>query len=228
MTQRKRSFILVLTLFLLTLLISTGSTLSVGALVETIACTRLAATLEHELALQSFVNVLPKLWRSRLERRTGQPSVTRLELSVGRCAVRCDVRPERTKLNLHKITDLNATTQRLKDLARANGLPVEQVRLRPHRNKADEPNATALAWFDQIVQPSGFEEVFHWRLLATDEDESARPKSWSDLVTFWDSTSGEALALEIETRIEDDVRHWYVVVALEGGRARILHRSSIP
>jgi hypothetical protein len=64
-------------------------------------------------------------------------------------------------------------------------------------------------------------------LLETDEDESTRPKAWSDLVTFWDSPTEEELTLEIETRIENDVRRWYMVVALDN-RARILHRSLIP
>jgi hypothetical protein len=227
----RRAAVLVLTLLLLALLAAGGSALSVMGAVESVAGDRVAATLQHTLAVESLLACLPALRAARP--LSGQDDEAdaggeRLELTVGRCQVRCVIRPESVKLQLGSDPGTEDTARRLRELARAHHLPEEDVRSLPVAAQTDGPRVAALAWFDQIVQPTEIEEVFRWRFRDDVDPADVEGKTWSDLVTFWRSPSGEPLALEVETRIESDSRLWYVVVTTDGHSSTVLHWSAIP
>jgi hypothetical protein len=57
-------------------------------------------------------------------------------------------------------------------------------------------------------------------------EEAPRHATWSDLLTFWE-TSKQALGLEITTSIQTDTRRWYVVVELDGDKVRVLYRGVV-
>ena len=225
--ESRRSFALVMTLCLLVLLATTGAALCVTGAVEATACAAMAASFEHELAVRSMVLCLPSLRRHLIQPSEQEDRTTeeRYAVTIGLCDVKCRLRSERGKVQLRSAPPSTETEQMLRRLANDNGLPAEHVRLQPTSPEPIRKELGSFAWFDQVVRTSELGEVFRWRSPEPSSDRGTSRKTWSDLVTFWSSSGAEVLSLEIETRIGNGTRSWYVIVELGSSGPKILHWS---
>src|SRR5512134_2415805 len=93
--MQRRSFALVLTLFLVALLAATGAGMALTAAVESVLMGQVAREIEHRLAVDSFLVCLPALLREGRKRSfgpgEGAPHTMRLALDVGDVQVECEV-----------------------------------------------------------------------------------------------------------------------------------------
>ncbi len=221
----KRAFALVLVLMLVAMLSATGTGLAMLAATETVRADYVALDLDHELAVDSLIRHLPKL----LEKAPapGKETDRRLvQMTVGPCEVKCAVQAESEKLRVRGSTGEAGPTERLRQLARANELAEEEIKLRPiHRTKETE-GWPSFVWFDQLVQPQSPNGVFRRQLQDQDPFKRDSEKVWSDLLTFWQA-SGRLMGLEVVTSIGPDIRRWYVVVALDGAKPQALFRGAM-
>jgi hypothetical protein len=188
-----------------------------------------ARTLSHRLAVNSLLTCLPELLQAHGKARGADDpdnNERRLSLNVGNCRVSCVVRPERNKLSIGVRADDARTLGCLRELAAANRMNPESLSLRPMLPGPDTEGWPRYVWFDQIVDARKPGEVFRWQL--TDSRSQGNPrKVWCDLIGFWGHESGQVLSLQVETVIDSDVRHWYVVCAVSGGHSRILCRKVV-
>ncbi|MGD2111017.1 MAG: hypothetical protein PVI86_16695 [Phycisphaerae bacterium] len=220
--DRRTSFALVLVLFLVVLLATTGAGLALTATTESVTAAYVARDLDHRLALESFLLYLPEL----LERGETSPEPgarsdvrRRLKLAVGDCRVRCLITPEKEKLHLASASQDVAA--RLRELARAHKLDAANIRLRPIQPREDTETLPQFVWFDQVVEAADFEEIFRWVIPDAGDRTQAESKTWSDLISFWGTGQASALALEIQTKVEADVRRWYGVVSVADDNVRV-------
>jgi hypothetical protein len=126
-----RAFTLALTLFLTVMIVVSGGALALTGSVESLAASQHAAQFEHELAVNNFVACFPRLLKAALETPHDRDKAIRLELSYDSYAITCLVRSEAEKLNLGTTIDPESLATKLRDLARRNGLPETNVRVRP-------------------------------------------------------------------------------------------------
>jgi hypothetical protein len=229
---RSRSFALVLTLYLIVLLATTGAGLAFTASVESVLAGRTADDLDHLLAIDSALTCLPLLLLEPSSRPSAPGSspaaVRRVEATFGPCRVTADVRREREKFSPRAGEAVDSVRARLRELARRHGLPEENVVVWPLVTPPQAPRLRAFMWFDQVVKPMGLEDVFRWRLPAEESSPSRAKKTWSELLTFWSGRSGETLSVDLQTHIENDVRRWYVVVSVQNNRFGVLHWGPTP
>ena len=124
--KHRRSFALVLTIFLVALLATSGVGLALTAATESIATDWGARDLDHRLAVDSLLTCLPQLLRAQENTTTsirppGHPEPIVLRLSE--CRIQCTVRTERDKLPLGTEAALDTLIGRLRELARTHGRP---------------------------------------------------------------------------------------------------------
>jgi len=224
-SQHRSGFVLVMTLLLVTLLTATTAALALNLMAESTTTAWVARDLDHRLAVDSLAYCLPELLsKAAVLGQVGNQRAAerRVELTVGRCEVRCIVQEESNKL--HIADDTVSTLDRLRELARSNGLPPQNIALRP-TVPTDDQSVPRFVWFDQIVSPTGVEEMFRRRHV---EDEMQRDRrAWSDLVSFWSAYADGPLSLQVETQVGSDVRHWYIIVELNGNKTRVLYQCSV-
>ncbi|MBI4716621.1 MAG: hypothetical protein HY763_02360 [Planctomycetes bacterium] len=225
-----RSFALVLSLLLLAILAATGAALAALGGSEAIRAGRASRDLDHRLAAESVLEVLPEL----LQRAKSNPAAPEassatitIRVRVGACDVVGDVQSEAGKM---RVTALAADemTARLRTLAVRHGLPPEDILPRPITRGAGTEGWPSVVWFDQLVRPRRFEELF--RMLPGDDRRAglATPTTvWSDLVTFWGDGRRPVYSVHLATAIGADLRRWYAICELTGGATKVLFLGSI-
>lgn len=225
---RNRAFALVLSLMLVAMLATTGVGLGLLASTEVVRSRAVTHTLDHRLAVGSLLTFLPILLEGESQRRHSGAAddAKHLVLQVGAVRVECFARPEDAKMLISDGSGGNRLLPRLGELARSNGLSEQSVALRPIVESDVTRDWPHYLWFDQLIAPTDFEQTFRWRHSSLQGEEAARPTTWSDLLTFWE-TSKQALGLEITTSIQNDIRRWYVVVDLAGDEVRVLYKGII-
>ena len=231
--QHRRSFALVLTMFLVALLATTGTGLALTAAAESIMVTWTGRDLDHRLAVDSFISCLPQLRRAQpLETSAAADGsrAQRLRLTVGECELEGRIRPENGKLQLGAARSADQSAAGLRQLAHAHGLPEENVKLLPIPPQREGATLPSLVWFDQVIQATQFEEIFRWAFPAPSDPRSPNATertAWSDLISFWNAETESVLAIEIETRIGTDARRWYIVAVVADHDVRVLYRDSV-
>src|ERR1043166_2458757 len=175
---RARSFTLVLTLFLAVMIVVTTGALALTGSVESLAASQHAELFEHELAVDNYVACLPQLLKTAHEASGDHPKTLRLEMSYNSCTMTGLVSSEGDKLNLATTTDLASLAAKLRDLAQRNGLPEASVRILPLAKEPASAMGNRLFWFSQIVQPTQYEEVFHWAIPELAANENPQQKTW--------------------------------------------------
>ncbi len=226
--QRPSAFVLVLTLLLVSLLATTGVGLALLTATESMAASADARTLDHELAVDSLLVLLPQLLARRAANApspsTGQADRILVEFADVR--VECAIVRENSKRQLATVTASSGIDTQLRELARANGLPPPNLRVTPIVSEPGEAPLPSFLWFDQLIEQQAFEEVFRWRF--TQESNTTQPKKvWSDLVSFWGTDGRTVYALEIETSIAGSARRWYVIASVDQDRANVLLRLAV-
>ena len=226
---QEHAFALLVSLLLVTMLAATGAGLTLFATTESIRADYVALDLDHRLAADSLLVALPKLLAQRSEgseKDLINRDTIRLEAVIGSCHVRCAVRPESGKLYLGGRSTPDGYQENLRNLARTNGLPPENIAIRPILGTEETREWPKFLWFDQIVCPTELNEIFHWEVLTKeDEQNKSKRKTWSDLVTFWNAR-GRILALDLTTSIGTDMRRWYWVISVSEGRVEVLYRGA--
>ena len=226
--KRRRAFALVLSIFLVAMLATTGVGLALTAATESITAVWVARDLDHRLAVDSFLAFLPQLLKAQ---PTNSPwssimdDKRRFSLTLGDCHLQCEVKSEKEKLHIGSDSDQNLGY--LREIARSRGLPEDNIKLRPILHSVGKTRLPKFVWFDQIVQPTEFEEVFRWVFPELDDHDTVKRKTWSDLISFWSDAGGTVLALEMETRIACDSRRWFVVVSIIGKDLEVLYRGGV-
>lgn len=218
---------LVLCLFLLTFVVTALSALTLLAATETVRSDHVAIDLDHELAVNSFIEVLPELMKTqgnRERRSAGDHNETVYSLAFGYSLVKCRMTENKSKMLIHTNATVPSLGSRLLSLARTNALPAEDVALRPIMESPETNHWPRLVWFDQLIVQREFEEVFRRRPIEGDEASSDH-RSWSDLVTFWKAASATVVDLDLETRVGSSVQRCFAVVALAPGRIEVLYRG---
>ncbi len=220
-----RSFALVLTVLLVTLLVATGAGVALTAMTESTAAGWAARDLEHRLALDSLLVCLPALMQSESAGTSNGKIESRrryYELSVGRCDIRSSTQSEKHKLQISKAS--GSVADRLQELAREHKLLAANIRSAPIV-AIEDAAVPRYVWFDQLVEPTEFEEVFWRRPL--DEVSRLDQKTWADLVSFWGGQTGESYSVDVETRIGHDARRWYLIVLIVNGKAKVVYECSV-
>jgi hypothetical protein len=226
--KRRRSFALILSIFLVAMLATTGVGLALTAATESITASWVAHDLDHQLAIDSFLVLLPQFLKA--------PSAStplsflrddkrHFSIALTGCHVECEVVPEKNKLHIESHSDQSMA--RLREIARSHGLPEDNIKLRPILDDDGKTRLPKFVWFDQIIQPTEFEEIFQWVFPEAGDKERVTRKTWSDLISFWSNVGESVLALEIETTIAADSRRWFVVVSTTGKNLEVLYRGGV-
>lgn len=225
---RNRAFALVLSLMLVAMLATTGVGLGLLASTEVVRSRSASHALDHRLAVDSLLTFLPKLLEGESERHHSGTAddAKHLVLQVGAVRVECFAHAEDGKMRIPDGAGGNRILPRLRELARSNGLSELSIVLRPIVESDGTQDWPRYLWFDQLITTTDFEQTFRWRHSSMPGEEAPRHTTWSDLLTFW-NTSKHALALEITTSIQTNIRRWYVVVDLTGDKVRVLYRGVI-
>lgn len=225
---RNRAFALVLSLLLVAMLATTGVGLGLLASTEVVRSRAVTHALDHRLAVDSLLTFLPKLLEGESDRNHSGSAddAKHLVLQVGAVRVECFAHPENIKMSVADGSLGNRILPRLRELAASNGLSEQSVVLRPIIESDETRDWPRYLWFDQIITPTTFEQIFRWRHAPMQGRDARARATWSDLLTFW-KTSNRALSLEITTSIQKDIRRWYVVVDLAGDEVRILFKGMI-
>lgn len=225
--RRGHGFALVLALVLMAMLATTSVGLGMLVSTEAVRSGSLSRDLDHKLAIDSLIAVLPRLLAQDAPATRSSPSDgRRVTIDVGRVHVECDIRLEGGKQKLNGPSARDGAAARLVELARANGLPERSVSPRPVLETEKTREWPKYLWFDQMVAPREFEEVFRWRRIDKTQPAAAQKRVWSDLVTFWD-TGAQTRSLEVTTRIKADTRRWYLVVDVSDDGVRTVYRGAI-
>ena len=232
--SKRGGFALVTVVLLVALLASTGVGLAQFSVSHRHRAIRSAATLDHEMAVESFLVSLPhlKVTTTGVDEAVEAPP---LRLQVGSVSVQCRVTREKSKTRLSGISEGKATADQLRRLASEHELPVDHVLIRPVVKSDDTKNIPALVSFDQIVRPTGFEEVYHREPIVAEQfldvvahqSTNKRPENWSDLVTFWQDKKHDLLGLTICTKLGTDQRWWYVVCYIDDGKTHTVCRLRV-
>lgn len=228
--NRPKSFTLVLTLFLVSIVAATGAALSYTATTESLIMEWVANDLDHQLALDSFLVCLPQLLaetKPSTQRPRGNEAVRYISMEYGRARISCRVSPESGKFHVAKHITSEQLRAELLHLARSNGLSAENIRPQPVIGGKEADRTAAYYWFDQIINPTAFEEIFRWSSPRPEGAKEPVKHTWSDLVSFWNTSQGDLLALEVETTIGSDSRRWYVIVRVAGAKTEVLCREAI-
>jgi len=228
--ERCRSFALVIALFLVVLLATTGAGLAMTTTAESFATGWAAHDLHHRLAVDSLLECLPEVLdrgrrapSSALDSRT-PPHIT---LAFADVRIECDIYSERGKLLLGSNQEGTSVERALHDRAREAHLPEENIKLRPIVDShAAGGRLPRFVWFDQFVKATQVEEAFRRRFASQAAGSEEARKTWSDLVTFW-SAANAVQTLEVETNVAGQRRRWYLVVEREGSLVRVLFRGGI-
>lgn len=223
METRDRAFALVLSLMLVAMLATTSVGLGMLVSTETVRTRAVSRALDHRLAVDSLLAFLPDLLRGSVEQNHAVPAdgAKHLSLMVGPAQIECFARPENRKTRFAGGAQDTRMVAQLHELARSNGLSEQSVVLRPIVESDETRDWPSFLWFDQLIDPMEFEQTFRWMHV-----DSRQRKTWSDIITFW-NTSKQGLILEISTTIHVDVRRWYVVVELAGDDVRVLYRGLV-
>ena len=228
--MRRTAFALVLSLLLVVLLTTTGAGLALTAAAESAMTASVARDLDHTLAVDSFLACLPQLMKANGQVKTEMPDrrdVRRFSLAFGHCQIDAELTPEQHKHRIGLNRPSDGLLPELRAMARTHGLPERNVRLRPIVDQQNGRGLPPLVWFDQIVEPTQLEEVFHLGVPAIDVSHTDRRPSWSDLISFWHTDSRQTYAIEMETRVQQDARRWYVVVSLTENDVQVHYRGAV-
>lgn len=225
--RRVRGFALVLALVMVAMLATTSVGLGMLVSTESIRSAALSRDLDHQLALDSLLALLPDLLAENQAIPQPHPDDGRhIAMDVGQVHIECDVRPERGKLKLSDRSGGSADSPKLLELARANKLPEGDVLLRPVMETDETREWPKYLWFDQLVTPRGFEETFPWRWPDDKDPLSPQTRTWSDLLSFWGAGAGTR-SLQVTTSVKADIRRWYLVVESSENGVRTLYRGAI-
>lgn len=224
--MKRGAFALILALFLVVLLGSLVSGLAATVSTEAAVAGWSGDTLDHRLALDSFLALYPTL-QAKASASHGDKDDERgrawMELSFARCFIRCKVMEESRKVSCGAGGE--SVLDQLREAGRENGLRIDGLQPLPIMEGDEFDIAQRFVWFDQLVALQEFGEVFAWPLQAGDRN-VRNVLSWSDLITFWVGVRG-AVGMQINTAIGTDVRRWYVVAVEDGERLLVLYRSPI-
>jgi hypothetical protein len=181
---------------------------------ESIRSSYVGRSVQHELAVQSLLAALPELLKAEENgsREGLRERIALLEIAVGPCRVVCSVRAEKDKLIVRSASTDAEITGRMAGLAATNNLPGDNIQPRPILENDDTRGWPGYVWFDQLIRPTEFEELFQWRPLSA-EGPDAPQKPWSALISFWADSQEQLLSLDIQTTIGVHVRRWYAVCA---------------
>lgn len=226
-SRHRRSFTLLLALFLLALLAASGSGLALLTAVENLRSDWAAHELDHRLAAESLLNLLPALLErqshSRQRQRQGS-SRRRVELSFGHFQVVAAVTDESEKAYIDSESDLSAVRAKLRSIANSHGLNAEAIREHDGYAAAKDEGDPGLVWFDQILVTTSVEDVFPWVDATPDDRGRSVRETWSDHITFFDDAAYSAV---IHSRIGTDTRRWYGVINVDDGKVDIVFLTRI-
>lgn len=224
---RVHSFALVLVLFLMAMMAAGGAALGMMASTESLLCRYAASDLDHGLAVDSMIKLLPDLLPHAKEEphATNQGQAKRLELSVGQVEVTCLIRADSAKTSvIDGPADAAAAT--LRQIAQENGMNPEHIQPRPIVAGAagEKTQVHDFVWFDQVIDQQDFEEILPWTIPEPGHLDNPPRKTWSDLITFW---GNDALCLFVRTSLSSDVRHWFIVLQLTDGKPKVQFRGRV-
>lgn len=230
-SPKKRGFALVIVIALLALTSAATVGLALAVGVRATQAAWVAADLDHELAVDSLVAVLPGLLASadKIEAHGGRERDEQfVELTVGTCEVRCLVRRGRPYLQVNALGTGDETRIRglLSSLARDHGWPAETIALRPIVADQDTQALRAYLWFDQLIRPQSPGEIFPWLTEPTGKSPDGLKDTWSDAVSFWNEGPASA-RLHVLTRCDTTRRRWFLIVALFPSGTHCLYRGDV-
>lgn len=211
--SQRTGFALVLSLVLVALLATTTMSLALLTSTESLAAGAVARDLDHRLALESFLACLPEL-KAAAPTSPADHGVTHMELAFDDVRVACDMRSEAGKHVTTATGTADRAASQLVELARTHDLPVENLRALPIVVRKNQQELPAFVWFDQLIAQTEFEEVFRWRVRNSEQPGPSSRKTWSDLLSFWSGRRASLYGMEIQTRVAQETRRWYVVAEL--------------
>ncbi len=212
-TQRS-SFALLLTLIVVTALSTSTVALSLLSSTEFARSLGRAADLDHQLALQSVVRLLPELigqTESQTRSTTDRQQHRIIEVTLGDCSITILAREESSKRQVTSGNRSQDLERSIRHLIHANGLPLDSISMAPIVNRENVTSLPQYVWFEQIIQASGFEDIFPWHRRWSSNDEKKTTVGLSDLITFWGDRSSSRWGLHVVTNIQGDRRQWFVV-----------------
>jgi len=209
----ERSFALVATLLLLTLLIAVSAQFVTQACVESASASRRHRTLLHELALDSAILrigeqlAVPDAEALEWTRRLDQAGSARMEFTIGAVMVHVVLGDDAAKFNpilFQRPDQMSVLARKLNELAARKALRVAQVSLRPLVvDSATRAGAGLYRWFDQILVDAEPGVLFRWPEGALQEVDAP---VWSDVATFWGDGRVDLRRVDadtLETALED-------------------------
>jgi len=226
-SRHRRSFTLLLALFLLTLLAASGSGLAMLTAVENLRSNWAAHDLDHRLAAESLLNLLPTLLerQSHSGQRDRQEGSRRgVELTFGHLHVSAEVTDESEKAYIDPKSDFSEVRAKLRSIARANSLNAEAIREHDRYATTNDERDPGLVWFDQILVTTSVEDVFPWIEPTLDAPNREAHETWSDHMTLFDDATYAAV---IHSRIGTDTRRWYGVINVDEGKVDIAFLARI-
>ena len=191
---------------------------------------RAAGDLDHRLAVDSFILFLPELLAQRdasEDRRAPSAGPRMIDAHIGTCRIAGRLHPDTGKLRPARNSNDGRFLGRLQEIARANGLPEESLIADPVLRLPETEGWPAFLWFDQLISPTTFEEIFRLYLPNPTGVEPDSRKTWSELLTFWGADRGRVVAVELQTVLGSDTRRWYLVLELSNQKARVLYRGAV-
>ena len=226
--HRKSAFALVLAILLVALLATSGVGLALTAMGESTIAEWSVHELDHQLAVDSAVRMLPRLLATETSSRRTQITgdKMRMSLSVGSIGVTLWAQPEGSKLRAGGTLNDSTLMEQLNRIALDEGWPVDNILLHPLLSDLKDLKLPRFVCLDQLVRPTGLEEMYVRPDSSVDRSRQ-HLVAWSDRVTFWSSAVGRVYALNIKSQSGSDNRWWYAVVAIGSGDPRILYLERV-
>lgn len=187
-----------------------------------------AAELDHQLAVDSLVAVLPEIMAStkRTDLHKSGRSEQAVELTVGDCQVHCLIRRSRPSLflNTHGLGDETEIRGQLSSIARERGWSADNFVLRPIVETPGENALPLYLWFDQLIKPQEPDAIFPLEDELNPEDGDASLESWSDVISFWEENE-HTVRLHVQTRCGSNRRRWFLVADVSNESVEIRYQT---
>ena len=197
----RRGVALIMTLLLVVLLVTSTARLATTTSIEAIHSNRQACTLQHELAVDSTLQMVATyLENDELLLQTfDRTGVAHLDFEVGNCVVHCEIRNDAAKLNVSAFAakgQEHLLRQKLNRLKHRLPLPAVTVKLRPVENNNPKAKAPQFYWFDQLFKDSPLGAYFDH--ADSKSEDKAAIRCWSDVVTFFGNSKVDIRHVEPE------------------------------
>ncbi|MCO6436238.1 MAG: hypothetical protein J5J06_04030, partial [Phycisphaerae bacterium] len=220
--------VVVIALLALTSAATVGLAFAVG--VRGTQAAWVSADLDHQLAVDSLVAVLPELMAStkRTDLHKSGRSEQAVELTVGACQVHCLIRRSRPSLflNARGLGDETEIRGRLSSIARERGWSADNIALRPIAEAPGENALPLYLWFDQLNKPQEPGEIFPLEDELNPGDGDASRESWSDVISFWEENE-RTVRLHVQTRCGSGRHKWFLVADVSNESVEIRYRTRV-